>query len=125
MTRKSLFLVVPLLLLTVGLDHAGRRRRSDAGGRDRSKQRITICHIPPGNPDAAHTITIDTSALQAHEDHGDSIGSCSVDGGISCTRAVLDQEANPPTIRIEGSFDFDFCDDPAVFMATVGGSNPD
>ena len=32
---------------------------------------ITICHIPPGNPDAAHNITIGERALQAHLSHGD------------------------------------------------------
>lgn len=37
---------------------------------------ITICHIPPGNPSNAHTITISTSAWPAHQAHGDYIGSC-------------------------------------------------
>lgn len=39
--------------------------------------KITICHIPPGNPDNAHTITIAMAALPAHLVlHGDSIGAC-------------------------------------------------
>jgi len=43
-------------------------------------EKVTICHIPPGNPDNAHSITISVSALQTHLDqHGDSIGEC--DGG--------------------------------------------
>jgi hypothetical protein len=42
---------------------------------------ITICHIPPGNLNARHTITIDTSAWPAHQRHCaqgtcDYIGSC-------------------------------------------------
>lgn len=37
---------------------------------------ITICHIPPGNPSNAHTITISVNALPAHLAHGDYIGSC-------------------------------------------------
>jgi hypothetical protein len=38
--------------------------------------KITICHIPPGNPSNAHSITISINALPAHLAHGDSIGEC-------------------------------------------------
>jgi len=44
-----------------------------------SRRKIVICHYPPGNPDARHTITIDESALDAHLAHGDTIGPCSED----------------------------------------------
>jgi hypothetical protein len=37
---------------------------------------ITICHIPPGNPGNAHTITIDVAAWPAHQAHGDYQGPC-------------------------------------------------
>lgn len=37
---------------------------------------MTICHVPPGNPDRPHTITINSSAWPAHEAHGDHEGSC-------------------------------------------------
>ena len=43
--------------------------------------KITICHIPPGNPDNAHPITISVRALDAHLAHGDVIGDC--DDGCS------------------------------------------
>lgn len=43
---------------------------------DQGDHKITICHIPPGNPDNAHEITIDESALPAHLAHGDTEGSC-------------------------------------------------
>jgi hypothetical protein len=39
--------------------------------------KVTICHIPPGNPAARHTITIDSSAWPAHLAHGDTLGPCS------------------------------------------------
>jgi hypothetical protein len=39
-------------------------------------QQITICHIPPGNPSRAQTITIGASAWPAHEAHGDRMGAC-------------------------------------------------
>ncbi len=37
---------------------------------------VTICHIPPGNPANAHTITVSVNALPAHLAHGDFVGSC-------------------------------------------------
>jgi hypothetical protein len=40
-------------------------------------KKITICHIPPGNPENAHTIEISESAWPAHRDnHGDYMGEC-------------------------------------------------
>jgi len=33
--------------------------------------KTTVCHIPPGNPDKAHTITVGTPAVPAHLAHGD------------------------------------------------------
>jgi hypothetical protein len=38
---------------------------------------LTLCHRPPGNPAAAHTITVGSeNAVAAHLAHGDSSGSC-------------------------------------------------
>lgn len=39
-------------------------------------EKVTICHIPPGNPNAAHTISVGKSALSAHLGHGDIEGEC-------------------------------------------------
>jgi hypothetical protein len=41
--------------------------------------KVTICHVPPGNPRKAHTITIDRSALERHLAHGDFVGECNND----------------------------------------------
>jgi hypothetical protein len=41
-----------------------------------------VCHVPPGNPDNAHTISVSAKALPAHLAHGDQEGEC---------RAVVDQ----------------------------------
>jgi hypothetical protein len=39
--------------------------------------KMTICHVPPGNPENKHTLEIDASAWPAHQAHGDTIGACS------------------------------------------------
>ena len=41
-------------------------------------QKCTICHLPPGNPSNAQTLTIGCSAVQAHmRNHpGDCMGPC-------------------------------------------------
>ena len=44
------------------------------------RNKITICHIPPGNPANAHSITISANAWPAHQAHGDQLGAC---GGVS------------------------------------------
>lgn len=50
-------------------------------GDDPVVPKAVICHVPPGNPDNAHTISVDSAAVQNHLDHGDYLGECeSVDG---------------------------------------------
>ena len=43
--------------------------------------RVAICHVPPGNPDNTHTITVSINAVPAHLAHGDYCGPC--EGGLS------------------------------------------
>ena len=38
--------------------------------------KVTICHIPRGNPARAHTIKVGLASLPAHLAHGDTIGPC-------------------------------------------------
>ena len=33
--------------------------------------KVLICHIPPGNPNNAHTIEVSANAVEAHLAHGD------------------------------------------------------
>lgn len=40
---------------------------------------VTICHISPGNPDNAHTISVGVNAIPAHLAHGDTCGPCDGD----------------------------------------------
>ena len=42
-----------------------------------SPKKVLICHIPPGNPENAHTICVGAPAVSAHEEHhGDPVGAC-------------------------------------------------
>lgn len=52
---------------------------AEAGG----SNKVQVCHIPPGNPDNFHTISVSEKALPAHLGHGDLPGSCS-SVGIPC-----------------------------------------
>jgi len=41
-------------------------------------EKVTICHLPPGNPDNAHTLSVGADAVEAHLGHGDYLGECVV-----------------------------------------------
>ncbi len=41
-----------------------------------NEQRVVLCHVPSGNPDNAHAITVGASAVDAHLAHGDYLGEC-------------------------------------------------
>jgi len=68
--KTSILLVA---VFAIGLISLTAMRTGDDG------PKVTICHIPPGNPDNAHAITISINALPAHLAHGDSEGDCSVE----------------------------------------------
>ena len=52
-----------------------------AGSASQADDKQAVCHVPPGNPENAHTIVVSTSAVPTHLDHGDSLGACPDDGG--------------------------------------------
>ena len=46
-----------------------------------SSGKITICHVPPGNPANAHTLVVGASAWKGHSRHpGDHLGACEGQG---------------------------------------------
>ncbi|MFL6233528.1 MAG: hypothetical protein ACJ76N_10380 [Thermoanaerobaculia bacterium] len=47
-----------------------------------SPGKVDICHIPPGNPDNAHTINVSVRAIPAHLAHGDRLGDCDEGTGV-------------------------------------------
>jgi hypothetical protein len=76
------------------------------------QENVTICHIPPGNPANAHTITVGAPAVTAHLAHGDTEGACPVTpapppGGTLPTLVIChrppDNPASPHTITIQQS----------------------
>ena len=40
------------------------------------REKVTICHIPPGNPEKLHTIRVGAPAVDSHLSHGDELGDC-------------------------------------------------
>jgi len=47
---------------------------------DYESKKIEICHVPPGNPDNVHTLSISVNAMKAHLAHGDYIDECTENG---------------------------------------------
>jgi len=43
---------------------------------DQYKDKVLICHVPPGNPGNRHEISVSPSAVPAHLAHGDNVGPC-------------------------------------------------
>ncbi len=48
------------------------------------KAKVDVCHIPPGNPENFHTISVSEKAVDAHMRHGDLEGACEVDPAVPC-----------------------------------------
>ena len=69
------FIVFMGLALFVTLFWLGGNTSALAG-----EEKVVICHIPPGNPNNAHTITVGASAVAAHLAHGDTLGPCGSGG---------------------------------------------
>lgn len=66
--RSSLSLLIVLALMVPALAAA-------AG----PNEKTVLCHVPPGNPGNAHTITVGGNAPNAHLGHGDTLGPCPVE----------------------------------------------
>ena len=80
--------------------------------------KVTICHIPPGNPGNFHTITISEKAFAAHLAHGDLAGACDsacaalCDDGNACTiddTGDCDQQGCPVTPELVDCNDGNEC----------------
>src|SRR5262249_13544472 len=90
--RLSMICAVTLALFSCGEDKASRPTApsptaavqaapADGDGSvsaQAAQPKVTICHVPPGNPANAHTITIGAPAVPHHlANHpGDHVGAC-------------------------------------------------
>jgi len=70
---RTALISTALLLLVAGASMAG------------NGPKVTICHVPPGNPGNEQTLSVGSSAVGAHlSNHpGDSIGACESSSGSS------------------------------------------
>lgn len=86
-----------------------------------NNSKITLCHVPPGNPDRAHNITVGEPAVDAHLAHGDHLGHCGCPeqmkdmkvkfsricsrwrSGIPYPQFVFFEEAQNPLMSIEAA----------------------
>jgi hypothetical protein len=64
------YLKLLLVVSVIGIQIAAFAFTPDNG------EKITVCHIPPGDPENMHEIEISAKALDAHLAHGDRVGSC-------------------------------------------------
>ncbi len=62
--------------------------------RNESTERVTLCHVPPGNPNKAHTIIVGGPAVEMHLEHGDFIGACSnIEGEGQIEARIAEKQA--------------------------------
>lgn len=74
-----------LITISVNALHAHRAHGDPPAGApcpppgppdDQYKDKVLICHVPPGNPGNRHEISVSSSAVPAHLGHGDYVGHC-------------------------------------------------
>ncbi len=71
-------------------------KRDDPGAQEDGQGKITICHVPPGNPANAHSLTVSVNGWNGHQRHkGDYAGPCNGSGG--------EPDAGVPACLPEGS----------------------
>jgi len=88
MTKHKINLAFVLLVISITYSI------SSAVTVDAAPGTTIICHIPPGNPASAHTITVGSPAVPAHLAHGDYLGEC-VDTDLD---GFIDSIDNCPTV---------------------------
>lgn len=62
-----------------GKDSKGGKSIQNVVKRHGHSWKVTLCHIPPGNPANSHTISVGPAAVKAHLAHGDVLGACSTE----------------------------------------------
>ena len=91
MSNKKTPLFVLCCIATAGLYAPGAFAQAN---------KVDVCHIPPGNPENAHTINISENAVQTHLDHGDYLGPCESEVIIEVDETVPPDPSTDPTPTI-------------------------
>ena len=60
----------------VNSDNNQTNNENNQTNNEEESGKVTICHVPLGNPEKAHTITVNRAALEKHLAHGDFVGEC-------------------------------------------------
>ena len=107
-------------------DKSGKDPRNcDKNGKDDDKDckretQVTICHIPPGNHDNGHTITVGESAVKAHMAHGDKLGACPETVPPPCSGAAAKGGVGGDSHGGRyGDFENGFCETSAIGKRTT------
>ena len=83
----------PKTLQKINEIHSVREEESREAGADNDARsradELIVCHIPPGNTTAQHSLQIARSALEAHLAHGDSKGVCPGTPSLTGTTTAL------------------------------------
>jgi hypothetical protein len=79
---------------TASSDDASLRLQGSAANGSDSAKKVTICHLPPGNPENAHTLSVGAPAVKAHLAHGDYLGACAEVPPTDNNESTV---TNPPT----------------------------
>ena len=82
-------------------DDSGDDDNSD--DKDTKRKKVTLCHLPRGNKDNGHTITVGGKAARTHLAHGDTLGACEDDSDdddqneVDTTAPVISEKSATPT----------------------------
>src|SRR5688572_29344529 len=101
---RPLTVVLLLIVLMLSFSPQATLTNTLAAGKTPTPKKITICHVPPGNPANAHTITIASSAWRTDgrgqgghgpgRHGGDYAGACRPKSSATSTTSI------PPTATL-------------------------
>jgi len=75
MNRNLTIAAIAMVAVIMGMS-AFAPAMADKPGEEPIGEKVLVCHVPPGNPDNARTISTSAEDEQEHLDHGDSPGRC-------------------------------------------------
>lgn len=82
-------------------------------------KKVYICHFPPGNPENAHTLCIDTSAVKAHLQMGDLLGPCDLDRTCTDSKSAVSISGDNTQITNDGNISLDAFPNPFSESVTI------